>query len=250
MKNKRVIPLLLLRGAGLVKGVKFQKHRYVGDPINAVKIFNDKEVDELMFLDISARESGEINFELLGDICSEAFMPFSYGGGITSCHQIENLFRLGVEKVVLNSELFVNPQLVREAVAVAGSQSIVACVDVRKSLFGKYEIYANNGRVAIKTSIYDHLQFLVDSGVGEVVIQSIDLEGTGKGLDVRLIDEVSKLINIPVVASGGMSDLMELEEVLRSTSISAVAVGSLFIFHGKHKAVLITYPNRDELMMI
>lgn len=247
MGSKRVIPVLLLRNAGLVKGMRFKDHQYVGDPINAVKIFNDKEVDELIFLDISARERKEINFELLSRISSEAFMPFAYGGGITNCQQIEKLFRSGVEKVVMNSELFQRPSLLAEAVTIAGSQSVVACVDVRKSFFGKYEVYANNGKTKTGIELNDHLKFLVDSGAGELVVQSIDKEGTLSGLDIPLMSEVARSVGVPVVASGGASGLDNIREAFQTSSLSGVAAGSLFVFHGKHRAVLITYPDRAEI---
>jgi cyclase len=247
MGCRRLIPVLLLRNAGLVKGVRFKDHQYVGDPINAVKIFNDKEVDELIFLDISARERMEINFELLSQISSEAFMPFAYGGGINSCQQIERLFRTGVEKVVLNSELFQRPSLLAEAVAIAGSQSISACVDVRRSFFGKYEVYANNGKTKTGVSLADHLKFLVDNGVGEVVVQSIDKEGTLSGLDIPLMTDVAKSVGVPVLASGGASGMEDIRNAFRTSSLSGVAAGSLFVFHGKHRAVLITYPDRAEI---
>jgi cyclase len=245
--SKRIIPVLLLRNAGLVKGIRFKDHVYVGDPINAVKIFNDKEVDELIFLDISARERMKINFELLNQISSEAFMPFAYGGGINNCQQIERLFRTGVEKVVLNSELFQRPNLLAEAVTIAGSQSIVACVDVRRSFFGKYEVYANNGKTKTGVSLADHLTFLVDNGVGEVVVQSIDKEGTLSGLDIPLMTDIAKSVGIPVVASGGAMGMEDIRNAFRASSLSGVAAGSMFVFHGKHRAVLITYPDRAEI---
>lgn len=248
MSGKRVIPVLLLRNTGLVKGVKFKEHRYVGDPINAVRIFNDKEADELIFFDISARERKEINFELIGQIGSEAFMPFAYGGGIVNCHQIERLFRTGVEKVILNSELFHQPRLLADAATIAGSQSIVACVDVRKSLFGKYEVFAENGKVKTGIPLAEHLNFLVDSGVGEIVVQVIDKEGTLMGLDIPLMQEVSKSVPVPVIASGGTSGVENIREALLTSLLSGIAVGSLFVFHGKHRAVLITYPDSAEML--
>ncbi len=247
MNSKRVIPFLLLRDEGLVKGVQFQNHKYIGDPINAVKIFNDKEVDELVFLDISARKRGAINYDLLESICSEAFMPFAYGGGISSCEQIERLFRMGVEKVVLNTELIHNPGLLRDAVQIAGSQSVVACVDVRKTLFGGCEIFINNGREKAKVGLREHLGFLTENGAGEIVIQSIDREGTGKGMDTGLIDMVAKTVGVPVIASGGAAGMDDVKRILCETDAAAVGAGSMFVFHGKHKAVLITYPSRSVL---
>jgi cyclase len=247
MENKRIIPVLLLRNSGLVKGARFKDHQYVGDPINAVKIFNDKEVDEIIFFDISARERKEVNFQLLSQISSEAFMPFGYGGGITNCNQIERLFRSGVEKVILNSELFHSPTLLADAVSIAGSQSIAACIDVKKSFLGKYEIYNHNGKVKVQRALADHLRDLVDGGVGEVVIQSIDREGSFSGLDSSLMADVAASVEIPILASGGASSLENIRQVFRETSISGVAVGGLFVFHGKHRAVLITYPEQSEI---
>jgi cyclase len=247
VNSKRVIPFLLLRDEGLVKGAQFQNHKYIGDPINAVKIFNEKEVDELVFLDISARKRGSINYGLLEAICSEAFMPFAYGGGISSCQQIERLFRLGVEKVVLNTELIHNPDLLKDAVQIAGSQSIVACVDVRKPLFGGYEICINNGREKVKAELKAYLSFLTENGAGEIVIQSIGREGTGKGMDTSLIDMVAKTVGVPVIASGGAAGMDDVKRILRETDAAAVGAGSMFVFHGKHKAVLITYPSRSVL---
>lgn len=247
MNNKRVIPFLLLRDEGLVKGVQFQNHKYIGDPINAVKIFNDKEVDELVFLDISARKRGSINYGLLEAICSEAFMPFAYGGGINSCAQIERLFRMGVEKVVLNTNLIHSPGLLRDAVQIAGAQSVVACIDVRKTLFGGYEIYINNGREKAKVGLSEHLSFLVANGAGEIVIQAIDREGTAKGMDAGLIDMVAKTVGMPVIAAGGAGGMDDVKKILCGTEAAAVGAGSMFVFHGKHKAVLITYPSRTIL---
>lgn len=248
MLRVRVIPTLLLRNDGLVKGAQFKKHKYVGDPINAVKIFNEKEVDELVFLDISATNNGkEPNYDLLQDIASEAFMPFGYGGGINKVSQIERLFSLGVEKVVINSAALDNPQLISDASKLAGSQSIVVSMDVKKSLFGKYEVYSNSGTVNTKLDPIEHAIKVAKLGAGELIVCNIGHEGTGKGYDSKLINMISSAVEIPVVASGGAGRLADFSEAYQIGHASAVAAGDMFTFYGKHKAVLITYPAYHEL---
>ena len=244
----RAIPVLLLRNAGLVKGVQFKSHKYVGDPINAVKIFNEKEVDELVFLDISATPGKrDPNYELIADIASEAFMPFGYGGGITSVAQIERLFNLGVEKAIINSAAFTNPDLVRNASQLAGSQSVVVSIDVKESLFGGYEVYVENGTKRTKTNPVDYAKKMQDLGAGELVVCAIGREGTGKGYDLKLLNAISSAVEIPVVGLGGAGQLQHLADAANQTQVSGLAAGDLFVFHGKHKAVLITYPKYAEL---
>lgn len=248
MLNIRVIPTLLLRNNGLVKGSRFKEHRYVGDPINAVKIFNEKEVDELVFLDIGATASGKgPNFELLRDIASEAFMPFGYGGGITSCHQIEKLFNLGVEKVILNTAAFQTPHLIQDASRLAGAQSIVVSIDAKKTLFGGYEVFVASGLQRTKADPVDYAKKAQDLGAGEIIVCSIDQEGTGRGYDQKLLKSVCNAVTIPVVASGGAGKLEDFSQAVFDCGASAVAAGDMFVFHGKHKAVLITYPKYSDL---
>lgn len=248
MLRTRVIPVLLLMDGGLVKGQEFKRHRYVGDPINAVKIFNEKEVDELIFLDITATdEEREPDFNLIADISSETFMPFGYGGGIKTITDIERLFSLGVEKVIINSEAFYNPSLISEASKIAGSQSIVVSIDVRKSIFSGYEVYVKNGTVRTKIDPVTYAKKMESLGAGEIILCSIDREGTGKGYDLELIKQVSDAVRIPVVCMGGAGCVEHLAEVKRLTSVSGLAAGGMFVFHGKHKAVLITYPDYIEL---
>lgn len=248
MLRTRVIPTLLLQGRGLVKGQQFKNHKYIGDPINAVKIFNEKEVDELVFLDISATKNNRgPDFDLLADIASEAFMPFGYGGGIKTVMQIEKLFSLGIEKAIVNSEAYFNHKLILDAAKVAGSQSIVVSIDVRKSLFGIYEVYVNSGQNRTKIDPVSYAKSMQDLGAGELILCSVDREGTGKGYDLNLLDIVSKAVEIPVVALGGAGSLKDLADAKNQTSISGLAAGDLFVFQGKHKAVLITYPKYSEL---
>ncbi len=251
MLRTRAIPVLLLRNAGLVKGVQFRAHKYVGDPINAVKIFNEKEVDELVFLDISATPAKRgPNFDLIADIASEAFMPFGYGGGITDVAQIERLFSLGVEKVVINSAAFHDPDLVRDASRLAGAQAVVVSMDVKEAMLGGYEVHVENGTRRTREKPVDYARRMQDIGAGELIVCAIHREGTGKGYDLKLLDQVSRAVDIPVVALGGAGKLQDLADAVSKTAVSAVAAGDLFVFHGKHKAVLITYPKYSELQAL
>jgi imidazole glycerol-phosphate synthase subunit HisF len=247
MLNIRVIPCLLLRNAGLVKTVKFKKPRYIGDPINAVRIFNEKEVDELVFLDIEATSlnSGP-NFELIKDIASEAFMPFAYGGGISSTDQIKQLFALGVEKIILNTAAVNTPKLIPAAVALAGSSSVVISIDIKRNFMGKYRVCLANGRKDMKLDPISHAKEMEHLGAGEILVNAIDRDGCMSGYDLDLIQKISEAVSIPVVASGGAGELRHFKECV-GAGASAVAAGSMFVFHGRHKAVLITYPEYNEL---
>lgn len=251
MLRTRVIPTLLLQEGGLVKGQNFKNHKYVGDPINAVKIFNEKEVDELVFLDISAtQDQSEPNYNVIAEIASEAFMPFGYGGGINEVVQIEKLFSLGVEKVIINTAAFYKPKLIIDAAKVSGSQSIVVSMDVKKSIIGRYEVYVHNGQEKTKHSPVDYAKKMQDLGAGELIVCAIDREGTAKGYDLKLLDIVSNAVEIPVVGLGGAGCLQDLADAKSETAVSGLAAGDMFIFHGKHKAVLITYPKYSELETI
>lgn len=248
MLQTRVIPCLLLKNNGLVKTVKFKDPKYVGDPINAVKIFNEKEVDELIFLDITATiENRKPNFEVISDIASECFMPFGYGGGIRNLDDIKKLFNLGVEKVIINSYAFENPMFIKEASSIFGSQSIVVSMDVKKGLFGKYEVFTNNGKKNTKLDPVKFAKQMEDMGAGELFLNSIDKDGTMQGYNIELIKKVSDSVNIPVIACGGASKNEDFGEAVKKGGASGVAAGSMFVFYGKHKAVLISYPPVHEL---
>ena len=248
MNKTRVIPVLLLRGKGLVKTVKFKDPKYIGDPINSVRIFNEKEVDELVFLDITATPEGRgPDFELLADIASEAFMPMAYGGGITSLDQVQRVFALGFEKVIFDTVAYTDPQLIQDAVAIYGSQSIVGCVDVRKTLLGRYELISHAGKSKQPVNLKEHLQALERQGVGEIIVNAVDRDGTQSGYDLKLIREVSSSVSVPVVACGGASSIDDFVAAVHDAGASAVAAGSLFVFVGPHRAVLINYPARAEL---
>jgi cyclase len=247
MLRTRVIPILLLKNNGLVKTIKFKNPVYVGDPINAVKIFNEKEVDELVLLDITAtNDKKEINYNKIEEIVSEAFMPIGYGGGIKSLDQIEKLFKLGVEKVIINSEIFKNLDLITDAAKVFGNQSIVASLDVKKDFFGNKKIYSHSGTEKIKEDLVSVCKNLVNAGVGEILINSIDKDGTMSGYDTDLISEVSKSVEVPVVSCGGAGSIEDFAKAVNAGA-SAVAAGAMFVFQGIHRAVLISYPNYDEL---
>lgn len=248
MLRTRVIPSLLLRNGGLVKTVRFSDAKYVGDPINAVRIFNEKEVDELMFLDISATASGRgPNFDLIRDIATEAFMPFGYGGGIGDVGQVAMLVSLGVEKVALNAAAVERPYLVREAADLVGSSSVVVSIDVKRSLLGRYEVVTHNASRRTGLDPVDWARRVADLGAGEILLTSVDREGTQKGYDTSLTRQVADAVQIPVIASGGAGSIQDFRSVVRDGGASAVAAGSLFVFHGKHRAVLITYPDYREL---
>jgi len=248
MLRTRVIPILLLRGGGLVKTVKFEDPKYVGDPINAVRIFNDKEVDELCFLDIDATPSGSgPNFSLLEDIASEAFMPFGYGGGITTVEQVRRLFALGVEKVILNTSVARTPRLIEKAAGTAGSSSVVVSIDVRRNSRGEYSVWIRGGREDLARDPVSFAQEAERNGAGEVLLNAIDRDGTQSGYDLELIRQVAGAVAIPVVAAGGAGTLTHFREAVQAGA-SAVAAGSFFVFHGKHRAVLIRYPEYRSLV--
>ncbi len=248
MLKHRVIPSLLLNGTGLVKTKQFKHGVYIGDPINAVRIFNEKEVDELVLLDIRASVEGRgPNFSLLEAIASECFMPLSYGGGVSSINQIRNLLRLGIEKIILNTALHKDPSFVLEATSIFGSQAITASIDVRRSFFGRRKVMILGGN---KSTGLEPLQAALRAenlGVGEILLTSIDREGTMNGYDIELLVSVTDAVNIPVIASGGAGCLEHFANAVKDGRASAVCAGSMFVFYGQHRAVLISYPKYDSL---
>jgi cyclase len=247
MLKTRVIPSLLLKNKGLVKTVKFKQPKYVGDPLNAVKIFNDKEVDELIFLDITATaENRRPPIKLISQIASECFMPFCYGGGIRSVEDMAELFALGVEKVAINSRAVEEPSLIKHAAELFGNQSIVVSIDVKKSLFGKHRVFTHSGRRDAKLDPVSFAKQMEELGAGELFLNSIDRDGTMEGYDLDLIKKVSESVSIPVIACGGAGSLDDFAAAKKSGA-SAVSAGSLFVFQGMHRAVLITYPSIKEL---
>src|SRR5512134_1823930 len=248
MIRPRVIPALLLQGQGLVKTVKFRNPTYLGDPINIVRIFNDKEVDELVFLDINAtNENRPPAFKMLANITSECFMPLGYGGGICSMDDIKTLLSIGIEKIILNTSAVENPALVRAAADYAGSQAVVISIDVKKSFLGKYEVWTRSGKKGTGLDPVKHAIEMEKQGAGELLINSIDRDGTMQGYDLDLIRRISDAVSIPVVACGGAGSVADLAAAVRIGGASAAGAGSLCVFHGPHRAVLINFPSPAEL---
>jgi cyclase len=247
MKRVRVIPALLIQKKGLVKSIKFKDHKYVGDPINAVKIFNEKEVDEIVILDISATaEKRPPNIQQVKEIAGEAFMPLAYGGGITKLGEINELITAGVEKVVLNTVAFYNPQLISDGAKYVGSQSIVVSVDVKKNMWGKYKVFVQNGTNNTNTDPVAYAKKMEDAGAGEIFLNSIDNDGTFLGYDTELVKLISSSVNIPVVAIGGAATVNDFLKAIQSGA-SAVSAGSMFVFQRPYRAVLISYPDQGLL---
>ncbi|MBB5636593.1 cyclase [Pedobacter cryoconitis] len=250
MLKTRVIPCLLLRDEGLVKTQKFKDSKYVGDSINAVKIFNKKEVDELIFIDIDvSKNNGEPNWEIIKDLASECFMPLAYGGGIKSLEQIEYLLKIGVEKVVINHKTLEDPDFIRKAVQYFGSSTIVCAVDIKKNFWGKYLVYDHVKGKLTDIAVIDYVKAIEEMGAGEIFVNNVDREGTYSGFDLDIIKSVTSAVNIPVIVCGGASKLSDIS-LAANAGASAVAVGSLFIFQGPHRAVLISYPTQKELKEI
>jgi imidazole glycerol-phosphate synthase subunit HisF len=244
----RVIPCLLLRNQGLVKTTRFKNPRYVGDPTNAVRIFNDKEVDELVFLDITASsERRPPQFELLARMTSECFMPLCYGGGVRTIADMRRLFAIGIEKVAVNTYAAENPDFVREAAEIFGSSSVIVSIDVKRRLFGKNEVVTMGGKRRTGLDPVAYAATMERQGAGELLLNSVDRDGTMVGYDLDLIRSVSEAVDIPVVACGGAGSILDLGRAIREGGASAAAAGSMFVFHGPHRAVLITYPSSAEL---
>ena len=243
MRRIRVIPVLLIQNGGLVKSIRFNKHLYVGDPINAVKIFNEKEVDEIVILDISASKSRRPpDLQQISEIAGEAFMPLAYGGGITTLEQIKQVLYAGAEKVILNTTALDNPKLITEAARQFGTQSVVVSIDAKKDWLGRYRVYRNCGSLNTGLSVDALARNLESAGAGEIFLTSIDQDGTFLGYDIALISMVTQAVNIPVVACGGAAEVSDFQKAVERGGASAVAAGSMFVFQRPHRAVLISYP--------
>lgn len=247
MLKHRVIPCLLLRDGGLVKTLRFRDPKYVGDPINAIRIFNDKEVDELMVLDIGASRNGhEPNYALIEQFASECFMPLSYGGGIRSVDQAGRLFALGVEKVCLQSALLKDVQLVGRIAERYGSQSVVVSIDIKYDWLKRPCLYSSASGRKLDRDWLAFMQSAISAGAGEILLNCVDRDGTMQGMDVALIERASRASPVPLVAVGGAGSLQDIKSAI-DAGASAVAAGAFFVFHGPHRAVLITYPRYQEL---
>ncbi len=247
MLRPRVIPCLLVHQKGLVKTVKFKDPKYVGDPINAVRIFNEKQSDELMVVDIDATaDNEEPNYQMIEKLASECRMPLCYGGGIKTVEQAQRIFSLGVEKVALSSAAIENPQLLPAIAERVGTQSVVVVLDVKKKMFGGYEVYTHNGKKATGKNPIELVREFQKLGAGEIVINSIDNDGVMKGYDLDLIEKVRKEISLPLTVLGGAGNLEDIGKLISKFGIIGASAGSLFVFRGAYKAVLINYPNPEE----
>ncbi len=243
----RIIPCLLLKGKGLVKGIKFKDHTYIGDPINAIRIFNEKEVDELIFLDITATaEKRTPPLDLIQTIADQCLMPFAVGGGITTLQQARDIFSRGAEKVCINTASVEHPDVISSISDTYGVQSVVAVIDYKKNWLGRYNIYIRNGQQTIGKHPVDFAVELESLGAGEIMLNAIDRDGTQTGYDIDMIKQVSDAVRVPVIACGGAGNKEDLSAALKEGRASAVAAGSLFVFHGRRRAVLINFPSREE----
>lgn len=248
MLRPRIIPCLLIKNGGLVKTVRFDKPKYIGDPINAVRIFNEKEVDELIITDIDAStQNREPDYNLIRRIAAECRMPLCYAGGIRSPEQVERIISLGVEKVGISSSILSKPTLISDSAKRVGNQSIVAILDVKKTgIFRRYEVFTHNGTKSTGISPFDLAKQAQSLGAGEILINAIDQDGIMNGYDHELIDQVRAAVNLPLSALGGAGSLSDIESLIRRYGVIGAAAGSLFVFKGKYRAVLINYPSQRE----
>lgn len=251
MVRIRIIPCLLLMNGRLVKTIKFKHPTYVGDPINIVRIFNAKEVDELLFLDISATPNNRgPQFKLIKEIASECCMPFAYGGGISTFEEVQMLFKLGLEKIVLNTIAFKDKNFVNKVAEHYGNQSIIVSIDVKKNLLGKYKVFTHCGYEKTSLDPVDYAQEMEARGAGEILLTAINHDGTMSGYDTDLIKRVTQAVNIPVIACGGAGEMTDFVKAVKHSGASAAAAGSMVVFQGKNRAILTNFPKRDELKQL
>lgn len=248
MLRPRIIPCLLIQNGGLVKTVRFGDPKYVGDPINAVRIFNEKEVDEIVVVDIDATvHNREPDYNVIRNLAAECRMPLCYAGGVKTAEQVERIITLGVEKVAIGAAAVHNPHMIADAARRVGSQSIVAVLDVKKSgLFKRYELFTHNGKRGTGLHPVDFAKKVAQLGVGEILLNSIDQDGVMKGYDLDLVEQVRDAVSLPMSVLGGAGSLTDIEDLIARHGTIGAAAGSLFVFKGKYRAVLINYPNRDE----
>ncbi|GHT67086.1 putative imidazole glycerol phosphate synthase subunit hisF2 [Bacteroidia bacterium] len=248
MLRSRIIPCLLVHNKGLIKTVEFKESKYVGDPINAVKIFNEKEVDELIVLDIDAtKEKRSPDFDMIKNLAVECRMPFCYGGGVKTVEEVKKIINLGAEKVAISSSAIHNFDIIEKMSNAVGAQSIVVVLDImKKGLFGNYELYLENGTVKTGIKVKDFVAKLNETAIGEIVVNSIERDGTMQGYDFHLIDTVRELTDLPITVLGGAGSLEDIKQLIDRYKIIGAAAGSLFVFKGKYRAVLINYPTKEE----
>jgi len=248
MLKHRVIPILLLRNGGLVKTFKFADPKYVGDPINAIRIFNEKEVDELVVLDILAsKEKREPNYDLIEQFAGECFMPLAYGGGITSVDQARRLFSIGVEKVSIQTSALADQDIVTDIASRYGNQSVIVAIDIKKNRFGQYKLLSSATGKMLDQDWKEFLKTAVAAGAGEILINAVDRGGTLNGMDLPLIELAVSACSVPLIAAGGVGSLTDIKAGVKAGA-SAIAAGAFFVYYGPHRAVLITYPKYQELI--
>jgi cyclase len=251
MLRPRIIPSLLYHDKGLVKTINFKYPKYIGDPINAVRIFNEKEVDELAFFDIDATVlNKEPDYVLIEKLANQSRMPLCYGGGVKTVDQAQKIFGLGIEKIALSSAIIKTPQLVTQIAERVGSQSVIVVLDIKKKLLGGYEVYTHNGRKSTGINPIKFVKELEMLGAGEIIINCIDQDGVMKGYDMTLIGIIAESISIPLTVLGGAGSMSDIVKVIEKYGVIGVAAGSLFVFKGPYKAVLINYPSQKEKNMI
>lgn len=247
MMRPRVMPVLLLRGEGLVKGIKFKNYEYIGDPLNAVHIFNEKEVDELVFLDITAtRENRTPRLEFIEKIADECYMPFAVGGGIRTIKDIREILYAGAEKVSINTAAVENPQFISEIAGLFGSQSVVVSIDHKKVWGGSQKVFTHSGTKKTKLDPVEWAVRAAELGAGEILINAIEHDGAMQGYDLEMIEKVSAAVSVPVIACGGAGKVEDFGAAV-SKGAAALAAGAMFVFHGRKRAVLINYPTHDEM---
>ena len=248
MLQTRIIPCLLLKDDSLVKTVNFKKPAYIGDPVNTARIFNELEVDELTLLDISATNNKKKpNFKILAELAKECFMPLAYGGGINDFEDAKKIFQIGIEKVIINSIAFSKPAFITELAEHFGNQAIVASIDVKKNMFGKYQVFSNSGTKKQKVDPVDWAQELEQLGAGEILLTAIHQEGTWMGFDINIIEKISNAVNIPVIANGGASSIEDIEKAVKQGNASAVSLGSMVVYQNKGMGVLVNFPDTEKL---
>jgi cyclase len=248
MARPRIIPVLLMQGESLVKTETFSKPTYIGDPINAVRIFNELQADELVFLDINATKEGRlIDLDFVKEVGEEAQMPFSVGGGIRSLEDIRSIIAAGAERVIIGSYAIEDPDFVHRAAEEFGSSTISVCIDYKKKLFGAQKVHSQNGKKSSSYAVVDFAKLMQEKGAGELIIQTIERDGKMNGYDLELIRQVSENVRIPVIALGGAKELNDLKSAYCESFASGVAAGSLFVYQGVHKGVLISYPDKETI---
>lgn len=251
MLRTRIIPCLQLINGSLVKTVKFKSHNYIGDPINTVRIFNELEVDELCFLDIRASvENREPDYDLLEQIAEECFMPLAYGGGIKTVEAAHRVLSVGFEKIIINTQAYRQPHFIRDLVARFGSQAIIGSIDVKKNVWGKQQVYIRDGTKKVDVSPVEWASTLVEYGVGELLVTSIDREGTWEGYDLDLIKQISQNVSVPVIANGGAGSVNDLQRAVAEGNASAVALSSLIVYQKKGMGVLVNFPDKMDIQYI